>query len=238
MEKRFAVMRQQIEPSPSIKNSAKKRCHHSLLIADYKTKLQLVPASDPGTCTWVSDHSKYRKWSSGKREPIIWILGGPGSGKTVLSAYLIKEFRKDAERTLVTHFHCDKDQGFLSSTEAILSSLLHQILANNSHLIGHAVKEFETRPRGFSDSLGTLCTVLENILQDRDCPKVCCVLDALDESSNPHALLKELSMHYDTHIKDHRRFIVDSPIPFLITSQPGCNFEKYASLPRFSSIID
>ncbi len=164
--------------------------------------------------------------------------GGPGSGKTVLSAYLIKEFRKTAKGALVTHFHCDKDQKLLSSTETILSSLLHQILAKNSHLVDHAVREFETRPRGFSDSLGTLCTVLDNVLQDKNCPKVYCILDALDECSNPQALLKELSTHYSSHITDYRHFSVKSPIRFLITSQPSRNFENYALLPKFSSIID
>ena len=231
-------MRQQIDPSPSIDSFTKKRCLHSLWIADYETKLRLVPASDPGTCTWVSNHLKYRKWSSGKREPIVWLLGGPGSGKTVLSAYLVEDFHKTTKGTLVTHFHCDKDQPALSSTEAILSSLLHQILAKNSHLIDHAVREFETRPEGFSDSLGTLCTVLASILQDRDCPKVYCILDALDECPNPQALLKELSMHYDANVQDHRHISVVSPIRFLITSQPNLNFEKYGSLPKFSSIID
>ena len=231
-------MHQQIDPSRSIDDSTKKRCLHSLWIADYETKLRLVPASDPGTCTWVENHSKYGKWRSGKKQPIIWLLGGPGCGKTVLSAYLIEEFRKSAKSALIIHFHCDKDQGFLSSTEAILSSLLHQILAKNSHLIHHAVKEFESRPRGFSDSLGILCTVLENVLRDRDCPKVYCVLDALDECSNPQALLKELSTHYDSHIKDYRHFLVASPIRFLITSQPNRNFESYGLLRRFSSIID
>lgn len=164
--------------------------------------------------------------------------GGPGSGKTVLSAYLIKEFRKTAKGALVTHFHCDKNQTLHSMTETILSSLLHQILAKNDHLVDHAVKEFETRPRGFSDSLGTLCTVLENVVQDRDCPKVYCVLDGLDECPNPQALLKELSTHYSSHIMDYRHFSVKSPIRFLITSQPGRNFENYALLPKFSSIID
>ncbi len=231
-------MHQQIDPGPSIDNFTKKRCLHYLWIADYETKLRLVPASDPGTCTWVTDRTAYKKWSSGKRERIVWLLGGPGCGKTVLSAYLIEELRKNAKGTLVIHFHCDKDQALLSSTEAILSSLLHQILAKNNHLISHAVKELETRPKGFSDSLGTLCTVFENVLQDRDCPKIYCVLDALDECSNPQALLKELSTHYHSNIRDHRHFSVDSPIRFLITSQPDLNFEKYALLPKFSSIID
>jgi len=75
MEKRLAVMHRQIDPSPSIDNFTKKRCLHSLWIADYETKLQLVPASDPGTCTWVADHTEYRNWSSGKRGPIVWLLG-------------------------------------------------------------------------------------------------------------------------------------------------------------------
>ena len=231
-------MHQEIDPDPGIDNHTKKRCLHSLWIADYNTKLRLVPAADPGTCTWVTDQFSYRKWSSAKRDPIVWLIGGPGTGKTVLSAYLIQQFRRNAKEMLVIHFHCDKDQGSLSSTEAILSSLLHQILANNDHLIGHAVREFEAKPRGFSDSLGTLSTVLGNVLRDRKCPKICCVLDALDECPNPHALLKELSTHYESHLKDRRLYSVESPIRFLITSQPGQNFEKLALLPRFSWVID
>ena len=197
-----------------------------------------MPHADPGTCTWVTDQFLYRKWSSAKRDPIVWLIGGPGTGKTVLSKYLVGEFRQNAKEMLVTHFHCDKDQGSLSSTEAILSSLLHQILAKNGHLIEHAVREFETRPRGFSDSLGTLCTVLGNVLQDRKCPKICCILDAIDECPNPHDLLKEVSTHYESRLKDRRLYSIESPIRFLITSQPGQNFENFALLPRFSWVID
>ena len=186
----------------------------------------------------MTDQFLYRKWSSAKRDPVVWLIGGPGTGKTVLSKYMVDQFRQNAKEMLVTHFHCDKDQGLLSSTEAILSSLLHQILARYSHLIDHAVREFETKPRGFSDSLGTLCTVLGNVLQDRKCPKICCVLDAIDECPNPHALLKELSSHYESRLKDHRLYSVESPIRFLITSQPGQNFENFALLPRFSWVID
>ena len=231
-------MDQQIDPGPTIDSSTKKRCLHSLWIADYETKLRLVPNSDPGTCTWVSGHPQYLEWSSGKKEPIIWLLGGPGSGKTVLSAYLIREFQRTSKRTLVTYFHCARDQAALSSTEAILSSILHQILAKNNHLIDHAVREYETRPRGFSDSLGTLCNVLENVLQDSNCPSIYCILDALDECTNPLALLKEISTHYDSSMRDNRRNSTASPIRYLITSQPDLNFEKYAALVKFSSIID
>ena len=176
-------MKQQITPSWSTNNYTRQRCLRSLYVTDYKSKLGLIPSPVQGTCTWATGHLKYRKWYSGKRQPIILLLGAPGSGKSVISSYLMKELKQENEDSekLIIYFHCNKDQAFFGSVKALLSSLIHQILSRNHHLINHAVKEYELRPNDFSDSFEALCTVLENVLGDNGCPKIICVIDALDE---------------------------------------------------------
>ena len=233
-------MKQQITPSWSTTNYTRRRCLQLLYVADYKSKLGLIPAPVPGTCIWVTGHLKYRKWYSEKRQPIIWLLGAPGSGKLVISSYLVEQLKRENEDSekLVIYFHCDKDQSLLSSAKSLLSSLIHQVFARNDHLIDHAVKEYELRPNGFSDSFGTLCTVLKNVLEDGRCPKIYCVIDALDECQDSQAFLREISTHYGSHIVDHANMSVSSPIRFLITSQPNHALESNALLYKFSTTID
>ncbi|KAF9065843.1 hypothetical protein BDP27DRAFT_1071877 [Rhodocollybia butyracea] len=53
-----------------------------------------VAASDkrtPGTGDWILSHPEYIQWCQGK-PGILWIQGKVGSGKTILSTYIIKKF--------------------------------------------------------------------------------------------------------------------------------------------------
>lgn len=48
------------------------------------------------TCQWIGELDVFQQWSSGlNTNNVMWIYGKPGSGKSVLAAYLIKLLREE-----------------------------------------------------------------------------------------------------------------------------------------------
>lgn len=46
--------------------------------------------SAKGTCRWITSNKVYESWLHA-RSQLLWISGGPGKGKTMLSIFLIEE---------------------------------------------------------------------------------------------------------------------------------------------------
>lgn len=82
-----------------------------------------------GTCSWSTDsHPKIREWFlqpgiTSTRH--LWITGGPGFGKSTLSAYLVEKLQETrSQDEIVLYFFCDSSDRATS----VLKSLLVQSL--------------------------------------------------------------------------------------------------------------
>jgi hypothetical protein len=51
----------------------------------------------PGTCEWIQQHTTYLDWLK-PGSSLLWICGGPGRGKTMLSVYLTETLGSGRER--------------------------------------------------------------------------------------------------------------------------------------------
>ncbi|KAL9034185.1 MAG: hypothetical protein Q9214_007160, partial [Letrouitia sp. 1 TL-2023] len=51
-----------------------------------------------GTCTWITSHEIYESWL-GSHSGLLYLSGGPGKGKTMLSILLTEEFERIAENS-------------------------------------------------------------------------------------------------------------------------------------------
>jgi hypothetical protein len=49
-----------------------------------------------GTCEWTKKDNTYDRWLHDDTQPLLWIRGSPGKGKTVLSIFLSQEFEVSA----------------------------------------------------------------------------------------------------------------------------------------------
>lgn len=110
-----------------------------------------------GTCSWILQHPKYQAWLKDSLRS-LWIQGGPGCGKSVLSSFLIQRLSEDSglrpstseepstgegPKTIVAGFFCsDKDDNRRTSTW-ILRSLLHQAFTQNRNLLKHALHWYQ-----------------------------------------------------------------------------------------------
>lgn len=156
----------------------------------------------PGTCEWIRNNVLYRSWSSCSQPssdtPLLWISGGPGMGKTMLSIFVVEELEARArQEPLVTllFFFSSSNEADRNTAVAILSGLLFQLIEQHPGLAKHA--SYYLKPSHAVSSLAsfdTLWHIFERILGDLALQTVQCVLDGLDECERESAgwLLTEL----------------------------------------------
>ena len=58
----------------------------------------------PDTCTWLLSQKEYETWFESEASGLLRIEGGPGTGKTVLAAFLVDELESATRKTPDTAF--------------------------------------------------------------------------------------------------------------------------------------
>jgi ankyrin repeat protein len=139
-----------------------------------------------GTCEWITHHPSYQSWLH-DGEQLLWISGGPGKGKTMMSIFLTEELERLAFASTVIQavfYFCSIQDEKRNTALAILRSLIHQIITQTPNLAKHATAYFQRddQQRQTLTSFETLWMILRDIVADKSLPTTFCVLDGLDES--------------------------------------------------------
>jgi ankyrin repeat protein len=135
-----------------------------------------------GTCEWIRNNDTYQSWLHGDTH-LLWISGGPGKGKTMLSIFLTEELEKDSGITTLFFFTNNQDDK-RNTAITILRGLLYQIITKCPNLTKqHVLPYFETpeKTQDTLSSLETLWLIFKKLLQDPKLGPTFCVLDGLDE---------------------------------------------------------
>ena len=148
-----------------------------------------------GTCEWITHNASYRAWlnsdgagdaSNNDNTRLLWISGGPGKGKTMLSIFLTEELERHTARidnTELAFFFCSAEDEKRNTAVAVLRGLVHQIIAKRPQLVKHALLYFETpeRTQQTLSSLETLWLIFSKLIANAELGTMFCVLDGLDE---------------------------------------------------------
>ncbi|KAL2073179.1 hypothetical protein VTL71DRAFT_10503 [Oculimacula yallundae] len=132
------------------------------------------------TGNWLFDTNEYQKWIRSPGE-LLTICGSPGSGKTVLSSFVIDHFKS---LPLYTHkllfYYCQFGR---SSADSIFRELLHQFCAGEDQ-IPSAIEKLNTRYESMTEapSVTDLLVVFQSVVEE-SVYEVIVVIDALDECS-------------------------------------------------------
>jgi Cdc6-like AAA superfamily ATPase len=148
---------------------------------DYRD--ELLFKRHEGSCTWLLDDKRYKAWAEEeeeeKRKPILWISGGPGCGKSVLSSFLCKEiFPNQESQPAVAYFFCDDKDERLRTAQAILTALLYQLLEQLPRVAEHFRTELSDREKTCW-TYTKLWRVFELVMTDINTRPVCLLIDAL-----------------------------------------------------------
>jgi Cdc6-like AAA superfamily ATPase len=88
------------------KDDETQACLSALFLTDPRDdREKLVHIKGPrveGTCEWIKSNVLYDSWIHSHSQ-LLWLSGGPGKGKTMLSVFLAEELERtanDSENTL------------------------------------------------------------------------------------------------------------------------------------------
>lgn len=150
--------------------------------AEYKSTL---PRRVEGTCQWILSNAQYRDWNLQKETTLLWISGYPGSGKTILSAYLLEYLStgdfSPSLRTTLCYFFCDDKIETQRDGLAILRSLIHQLLIRRRPLIKYVKAAYDYGGPHFDQSFNELCKIFLAIANDKRVGPISVIVDAIDE---------------------------------------------------------
>ncbi|KAJ5904783.1 G-protein beta WD- 40 repeats containing protein [Penicillium subrubescens] len=197
------------------------RCPDSLVVKNRlkETKDKLLPKS----LEWIFQDPQYASWRSSDRVCLLWIKGGAGKGKTMMSIGLIEELtRARHESTVVSYFFCQNADNELNTLQAIIKGLLLQLVNQRIELKDSLRCRWDTVHNRFNEDVNSwrnLWNILMEMLDRCQCSKVYIIVDALDECQ-------------DNGLADFFKCIVrnglDHPakIKWLITSRPLDSAER------------
>lgn len=166
---------------------------------------------------WILQDPQYISWKCGDDVCLLWIKGGAGKGKTMMSIGLIERlsFPQD-ESTVVTYFFCQNTDHELNTLQAIIKGLILQLVNQQKELIEYLRDHWDTRKERFSKDMTswrTLWDIFYEMLYRCKCPKIYVIVDALDECQ-------------DDGMADFLKLVVrmgldhPSKIKWLLTSRP------------------
>ncbi|CAN9187941.1 unnamed protein product [Alternaria alternata] len=140
---------------------------------------------EPGTAEWILKHTVYNDWENNRNGKALWIYGMPGSGKSVLAAYLA---HNPQTRINIAHFLQAAVNENSTKIVAVVASILVQLLSDesiasdsyiSSTLIANTLPLLDRFSSYEACPFDKLWTVVQSIYDD--IPPFTLIIDALDE---------------------------------------------------------
>jgi NACHT domain len=166
---------------------------------------------------WILQDPQYVSWQDGDDVCLLWIKGGAGKGKTMMSIGLIERISlPQDDSTVVTYSFCQNADYELNTVEAIIKGLILQLTNQQKELKKSLRRRWDTVNGRFMEdvtSWRTLWNILLEMLDHCKCRRVYVIVDALDECE-------------DEAVADLVKLIVrtglnhPSKIKWLLTSRP------------------
>ncbi|PKX91768.1 NACHT and WD domain protein [Aspergillus novofumigatus IBT 16806] len=170
----------------------------------------------PGTCEWIQSKKSYLEWHDNDNAArVLWLFGKPGSGKSVLSGYLVSQLRMKHEACSFFFFkHGEKSKSRLS---AGLRSLAFQMACANTEILQLllGMRESDVKLDGHEDRILWRRLFTSGIFKTKF-HRHYWVIDALDECSNLSSFFEIVLGQLDSSV----------PLRILVTSRQTSEIER------------
>ena len=160
-----------------------------------------------GTGAWLRQEQFFNAWETHEAS-VLWIFGGPGTGKTYLSTWIIKRLREnpDTRDVPVAYFFVNENKASLRDANIILKTLAWQITGQDQSFETHATK-ICCRKSLVSTAEDTWANLFLGYYASGESPadrRVMLIIDGLDEATLPSrrailGLVKELVTSSSLH---------------------------------------
>jgi hypothetical protein len=170
--------------------------------------------------SWILRHDRYVRLRKDDQMRLLWIRGGAGKGKTMVSIGLIDELLNSpstpmCERTTVIYFFCQNADQQLNTAESVVKGLIRRLFEEHSEgrsALSVLWDDDKRCPYERALPLSELWGILNNMVRKCKCDQLYIVVDALDECqvSGLQELLELLA----------RDGLSWSKVKWLLTSRP------------------
>ncbi|OAL02432.1 C2H2 domain-containing protein [Phaeosphaeriaceae sp. SRC1lsM3a] len=133
------------------------------------------------TAQWILDHAVIKEWinDTSPSNPLVWMHGIPGAGKTILASAIADKCLKQDD-FLTSYFYCHDSDQSANSAISILKGLADQLLTQYTDLL---LPSFYSRRTLSGDASLRSLQVAKKLLDDccAIVPKIFLIVDGLDE---------------------------------------------------------
>jgi hypothetical protein len=131
----------------------------------------------PGSTDWIIKSSKMKAWLQNRAgQPICWLVGKPGAGKSVICSKLIQDLQNDQQGSTIFYL-CNHFSASPNEAGQILRSLVSQLVQQRPDLVPYILDECVSR--GVPASGSQLRKMIPKLLLGFSCLRI--IVDGLDE---------------------------------------------------------
>jgi Cdc6-like AAA superfamily ATPase len=131
----------------------------------------------PGSTDWIIKSSKMKAWLQNRAgQPICWLVGKPGAGKSVICSKLIQDLQNDQQCSAIFYL-CNHFGTSPNEAGQILRSLVSQLVQQRPDLVPYILDEYVSR--GVPASGSQLRKMIPKLLMGFSCLRI--IVDGLDE---------------------------------------------------------
>jgi uncharacterized membrane protein YhaH (DUF805 family) len=134
---------------------------------------------------WVFDSATFQQWQQDQHNPLLWVIGDPGKGKTMLLCGMIDKLHGSLPNTaLLAYFFCQATDSRISSATAVLRGLLYMLVTQQPSLALHVRKKHDRAGKALFEDPNAwvaLTEVFQEVLRDPGLSPIYLLIDALDE---------------------------------------------------------
>jgi hypothetical protein len=172
---------------------------------------------------WIfKDTERFLKWQNNADMSLLWIKGGAGKGKTMMTIGITERILSASDNSvLVTFFFCRNDYSELNTIAAIIKGLILRLLRQNCSLENVLLNRWDCKTKQFTEDMNVWQTLWDVFLEmlDHCLPQgVYVVIDALDECED-----EDMADFLGCVV---RRGLHQSKVKWLLTSRPLGSVEQ------------
>ncbi|KAH0354288.1 hypothetical protein KCU81_g1532, partial [Aureobasidium melanogenum] len=154
-------------------------CDYNHKIAYWKARTQ----RHGSTGQWLTRTDEFKRWIAGSDPNVFWFTGILGSGKTVMTAFVVEQLSAKPTQNFekLVYFFCQYDNETSLKATTVLRSIIRQLLDQEDRIF----TEHESKIDALLDNLYDL-SLLESLFTNIiNCLKsITVIIDGIDECSN------------------------------------------------------